>query len=367
MKRIITFLISSMLCLNFIFLINNNNIYAETATTKKAIVTANTTYLRSSCSTKSTKLKFLKKDDTVNVIGYRGNWLKVSSSKKTGYVLSKYVIITKKETTTSSTIFRKGPGLKYAQIAKLSKNQDVYLISKSSNWSKIYYKGQIGYISNKYIKNKFRICIDAGHQSVGDTTKEPIAPNSSTLKYKTTYGTCGTYTKIPEYKTTLSASIILKDILENRGYDVIMIRDINDINMSNIERAQFANRNNCDLVFRVHTNGVENANNLNGATIFVPSSVNQYISTKKYKAICKPSYDLSKIINKKLKSNNIKMFGSEIYKTDSLTGFNWSEVPNVLFEMGFVTNKTDDYNVNKSSYQKKFMNAVADGLDEYLK
>lgn len=145
-----------------------------------------------------------------------------------------------------------------------------------------------------------------------------------------------------------------------------MIRDINSIKMSNIERAQFANKNNCDLVFRIHTNGVEQSN-LNGATIFVPTSNNQYVSSKKYNSICEPSYNISKLINKNLKANNIKMFGKEIYKTDNLTGFNWSEVPNVLFEMGFVTNETDDYNVNNPSYQKKFMNAVADGLDTYLK
>ena len=61
------------------------------------------------------------------------------------------------------------------------------------------------------------------------------------------------------------------------------------------------------------------------------------------------------------------MFGNEIYKTSDLTGFNWSEVPCVLFEMGFIINKTDDYNLNDPAYQKKFMQGVADGIDTYYK
>lgn len=366
MKKIITFLLSFMLCFNLMFATNAGFSVDAASSTQKAIVTANKTSLKSGRNSKYSTLKTLKKDDTVNVIGYKGNWLKVTSNHKTGYILSKYVIITKEETTTSSVTLRTGPGSKYSQISKIGKNQKVYLISKSGNWSKIYYNNQIGYTSSKYLKGKYRICIDAGHQSVGDTTKEPIAPGSSTLKYKTSYGTSGTYTKIAEYKTTLAASKVLRDILQAKGYDVIMVRDINGIKMSNVERAEFANKNNCDLVFRVHTNWAEQSN-IKGATIFVPTSNNKYVSSKQYKSICNPSYNLAKSINKNLKADGIKMFGSEIYKTDNLTGFNWSKVPCVLFEMGFVSNKTDDYNVNKTSYQKKFMNAVADGLDAYLK
>lgn len=54
-------------------------------------------------------------------------------------------------------------------------------------------------------------------------------------------------------------------------------------------------------------------------------------------------------------------------KKSDLTGFNWSEVPCVLFEMGFISNKTDDYNLNDPAYQKKLMQGIADGIDTYYK
>ena len=366
MKKSITLLLTFILTFN-IFFVNNSIISkAQTSPTKSAIITANTTYLRSERSTSSSKLKTLTKNNIVTVTGYKGNWLKVKSGTKSGYILSKYVTIMKEQTTTSSVNFRKGPGTSYSVISKLPKGRKIYLISKSGNWSKIYCNGKIGYLSSKYTKGKYRICIDAGHQTVGDTSKEPIAPGSSTLKYKVSYGAVGSYSKISEYKTNLNASKVLRDILESRSYDVIMIRDINDVKMSNVERAQFSNKNNCDLVIRIHCNFAEESDT-KGATIFTPASNNKYISSNTYKSICKPSYDISELINKKLKNKGIKMFGNEIYKTSDLTGFNWSEVPCVLFEMGFISNKTDDNNLNDSAYQKKFMQGVADGIDAYYK
>lgn len=142
MKKIITFLLSFMLCFNLMFVINTDLSVDAASSTQKAIVTANKTSLKSGRSSKYSTLKTLKKDDIVNVIGYKGNWLKVTSNQNTGYILSKYAIITKEEITTSSVTLRNGPGSKYSQISKIGKNQKVYLISKSGNWSKIYYNNQ---------------------------------------------------------------------------------------------------------------------------------------------------------------------------------------------------------------------------------
>lgn len=366
MKKAFAFLLTLTLIFNIAIFKSDNIVDADTISTKSAIITANTTYLRSGRGTSYSKLKTLSKNNIVTVTGYKGNWLKVKSGTKTGYILSKYATIMKDQTTKSSVNFRTDPGTSYSIISKLPKNKKVYLISKSGKWSKIYYNGKIGYLSSSYIKGKYRICIDAGHQTVGDTSKEPIAPGSSKLKYKTSYGAIGKYTKIPEYKTNLSASKVLRSILEDRGYEVIMIRDINDVKMSNVERAQFANKNNCDLAIRIHCNYADD-NYTKGAAIFTPSYNNKYISSSAYKAIYKPSYNISKLINTNLKQKGIKMLGSEIYKTSELTGFNWSEVPCVLFEMGFMSNKTDDYNLNDTAYQKKFMQGVANGLDDYFK
>ena len=53
------------------------------------------------------------------------------------------------------------------------------------------------------------ICIDPEHQKKQDLKNEPIAPGSKVMKEKTSSGTAGTATKVPEYKLNLDVSLKL--------------------------------------------------------------------------------------------------------------------------------------------------------------
>ena len=55
-----------------------------------------------------------------------------------------------------------------------------------------------------------------------------------------------------------------------------------------------------------------------------------------------------------------------IFERGDLTGFNWSQVPVVLVEMGFLSNYTEDQMMSNPEYQKKLMQSIANGLDEYF-
>ena len=205
---------------------------------------------------------------------------------------------------------------------------------------------------------QYVICIDPGHQTKGDMSQEPVAPGSSEKKFKVSWGTQGVATKIPEYELTLSASKILKKDLEQMGFKVIMTRETNDVNITNSERAIFANDNNADLVIRIHADGSDDSSTT-GASLHIPSQDSQYTSK-----IYPESNECAKLISLQMKQDGFKV--NDIYQRSDLTGFNWSKVPVVLVEMGFMSNPEEDQKMAETSYQEKMMKSVAEGAQAYF-
>ena len=213
--------------------------------------------------------------------------------------------------------------------------------------------------TSKQQKNeKYLICIDPGHQSKGDWKSEPIGPGSPYQKSRVSSGTVGISTKKPEYILNLEASETLKHILISKGFEVIMTRESHDVNISNVERAIFANNKNADMVIRIHADGSDDTS-ITGASILIPSEKSKYTSS-----IFKPSYDCANLIKSKMDRGGFKVNG--IFERDDLTGFNWSKVPVVLIEMGFMSNYNEDEMMSNKNYQRKMMQSIAQGVDEYF-
>ena len=89
-------------------------------------------------------------------------------------------------------------------------------------------------IYEKYDEN-FTVCIDPGHQGKGDPKGEPIAPGSNNKKARVSSGTVGVATKNSEHVVNLKAAMILKELLSQKKYNVIMTRETDNVNISNIE------------------------------------------------------------------------------------------------------------------------------------
>ena len=235
----------------------------------------------------------------------------------------------------------------------------IIIIAKSNQT-----KNLVNFVSNLNTvtikqNEKYTICIDPGHQLKGDSDTEQMAPDSGSYKARVSSGTAGIATKQPEYELNLEASLKLKHILESRGYKVLMTRESHDVNISNMERAIFANENNADMVVRIHADG-SNDSGVTGACILIPSKDGQYTS-----GIFSDSSECAKYVNENMKNNGFKVNG--IFERSDLTGFNWSKVPVVLVEMGFMSNYTEDQNMASPQYQEKMMKCIADGLDQYFK
>lgn len=200
------------------------------------------------------------------------------------------------------------------------------------------------------------IVIDPGHSSTGTSGNEPVSPNSSTTKLKDGLGATGSYTNIPEHKTNMSVALLVKKELTSKGYNVILTKQDVAESKSNIERADVGNKNNADLVVRIHADSSENSS-ISGASMHVPAN-NEYTSS--FYKISK-SYGTT-ILNTYVDEIGIKNRG--VIERNDLTGFNWSKVPVVLIEMGFLSNKEDDNFVSNTANHPKIAKAISDGIDK---
>ena len=203
------------------------------------------------------------------------------------------------------------------------------------------------------------VCIDPGHQLRGDNTKEPNGPGSTVMKARVTGGTTGTTTGVPEYMLTLQIGLALQTELQNRGYTVYMTRTTHDVNISNVERAQFANNMGAEICVRLHADGA-NSSSANGASTLSPSSNNPYVS-----ALATQSYTLSsQVLSAYCNATGMKNRGVSL--NDTMTGINWCQMPVTILEMGFMTNPTDDRNMQDPAYQAAMVQGIANGIDAYF-
>lgn len=201
------------------------------------------------------------------------------------------------------------------------------------------------------------ICIDPGHGIALDYTKtEKIAPDSQNEKAAFTEGTKGS--EHIEDEITLSVGLKLKALLEEKGATVVMTRDTENTTMSNIERAQFANNSNADICIKLHADGTKEGGS--GMTMLVPA--NKFISNSEL-------ISDSKRLGKAILSNAVSLTGARNrgqYANSQMAGFNWSQVPVVLFEMGFMTNPKDEKKLADDSYQNLIAQGILNGIMEYF-
>lgn len=203
------------------------------------------------------------------------------------------------------------------------------------------------------------IVIDAGHQAKGNYEKEPVGPGSTQTKAKVSSGTQGKWSGLPEYKLNLAVSLKLRDRLLADGYNVIMIRETNDVDISNAERAAIANEIHAAAFVRVHADGSDNPD-ARGMMMVCPTKDNPYC--KNIYTECRSLSDC--ILEEMQAAAGAKSRG--VWETDTMSGINWCQVPVTIIEMGFMTNQTEDLLLASDEYQEKLADGIAAGIRRFL-
>jgi len=210
----------------------------------------------------------------------------------------------------------------------------------------------------KLILKGFTICVDAGHGIADYSKVEAVAPNSQETKPAFAAGTRGI--NQTEEQLNLKVAKKVEQKLKELGADVYMTRTEAKTDMSNIDRAEFANRLNADITIRIHADGSSNKNT-RGISMLVPS--NDYINNAD---LVEKSERAGKLILEEVIAQTGAV-NRGIIKRSDLTGFNWSKVPVVLIEMGFMTNPEEDRLLESDEYQNKIAQGIVNGTIKYLK
>lgn len=203
------------------------------------------------------------------------------------------------------------------------------------------------------------VVIDAGHQAKGNSDKEPVGPGASETKAKVTGGATGCITGQKEYELNLAVAFYLRDELISRGYEVIMVRESNDVDISNSERAAVANDAGADAFIRIHANGSDNAE-VSGTETLCQTPQNPYNSEL---------YAASRSLSEKVLDGVVEQTGFKkrsVHETDTMSGINWCKVPVTIVEMGFLSNPDEDSLMYTEEYRMKIATGIADGIDAFL-
>lgn len=204
-----------------------------------------------------------------------------------------------------------------------------------------------------------KIVIDPGKQAGVNVTPEAVGPGSEYQKQGAAAGMIGPTTGVREHELNLDYAMRLKTVLESRGYEVFLTRDSNEADISNKDRALYANNSGATVFIRLQMNYSVNTE-LSGVMALTMTSDSPFNSDIYNESNCL-ARRLLQGITEKIEVNN-----QGILETNDMTTINWSEIPVVVLNLGFLSNTTDEGSLIDDTYKDNMVNGIADGIDLYF-
>lgn len=182
-----------------------------------------------------------------------------------------------------------------------------------------------------------KICISAGHGGI-----DPGAVDGKDSEHDNLY--------TEESDVNLETSKNLKDILENRGHKIVMIRN-DDSDVSLYKRAKIANENQCDYFVSIHYNASRSAKPHGSQVIHYPGSAT--------------GNKLATNINTWLKKYG-KRDSYGVVSRDDLYVLENTIMPAILIEVAFLTNTIDEKLANSKGFRFLMAQCIANGIQDTI-
>jgi len=260
-------------------------------------------------------------------------------------------------------------------------NEDYYSLGYIAEWAYADIAPKSILDSEQILKGKV-IYIDPAHQEYANNDLELISPNGTRKTVKNTVGEylksqyedIGINDKYHEYALNLEFASTLKKQLTAQGAKVVMARNCNDVNISNIERAENANKANADLVIKIHSNDYCNYkydDQAHGIKLYYPSS--ESVGTKDIVPLSKmAALDIIQGVSNAVYSMGWGQEYSENRGSSAsgeIASFNWSDCPAVYIETGFLEDPffgSLDGPDPMPEYRKNLFKGIVNGVKSYF-
>ena len=205
------------------------------------------------------------------------------------------------------------------------------------------------------------IVVDPGHDLRANPAMEPIGPGSATRKIKDGGGTRGVVSGLTEAELNLEVALRVRALLERAGVRVVMTRTRTaGAGIGNVARARIANEAGAELFLRIHADGSTDPSARGTHTLYPALRAgwtdDVYAESKR----------AARVVQAEL-VRTLRFPDRGLQERSDFTGFNWADVPVILVEMGFMTNRTEDHLLATDAYQKRAAVGLCRGALRYLK
>lgn len=283
--------------------------------------------------------------------GYQEEWSRVSYQGQTCYAATRYLTEEKPEPAGAagqSGEIGLNPDWKYAGFAKITSGKAILYRGSGNRNGKV-------------------VCVNAGHgTSGGSSVKTQCHPDGTP---KVTGGTTGAGAAsavavsggmqfadgTAEAKVTLALAKVLKDKLLAKGYDVLMIRESDDVQLDNIARTVIAN-NTADCHIALHW---DSTTSNKGAFYMSVPDIASYRSMEPVASHWQEHHALGDSLIAGLKGAGVKIFSDGKMAMD-LTQTSYSTIPSVDIELG---DKVSDHSAGTLD---TLASGLAAGIDSFF-